>query len=255
MTTPGGTGPDGAWVIGTIGGAQTLDEAAVYAATTGGVRGSYQNAQTKLKELTDPIDQALEEFEDSQLEMGDRIDLLEGVQGYCSLFLDRNWQITGNKRITLPFNTQLGPNKGASSFGGHSIKFAGKGLWRADGHVSFMTPPSNWWGGSPVNLQAWIKVYSTVGTGAGGAAGGAYTEKQYDSTVTMIGPETIAFSHTFVIPNDDAFAVCVQVSQPKSQTIGLYGGTLRSALSVNKWDNGTTNAVVSPTVPDGGTLT
>lgn len=251
MTSPGGLAPDGAWVVGGRYG-QDITEASAKAAIRGQSVGGYEDAQATLKALSDDLDGNINGVRDGQLDLSDRIDLLEGVQGYCNLFLSKNWQISGNgTRITLPFDTQLGPNKGANPWNGQGIRLLTKGLWRADAHVSFMPPAPSWLTGvSSVTVQAWIKVVST----AGGANSGAFTEAEYDAAITSVSPETISFSHTFVVPSDDAYAVCVQVAQPQSGLIGLYGGTVRSALSVNKWDNGTSNAVVAPVVDNGGTL-
>lgn len=193
----------------------------------------------------------VDNFHDEQLDLNNRVEYLEGVAGFGVLFLGQNWNISGQKRITLPFNTQLGPEKAVAPVGGNSWKFLTKGLWRVGCHVSFMPPSTTWWQGSTVvNIAVYIKAYLiTSGTSAP-----AYTEKRYDIAVTSVGPETAAFPHTFVVPEDGLYAVCVQVEHPKAATIGMYGGTLRSALTVNKWDNRTTNNVVLPTVPDGGTL-
>lgn len=67
------------------------------------------------------------------------------------------------------------------------------------------------------------------------------------------GDETCSFSNTFVIPDDDAYFVTVELIHRNTRQ-NVFGGTLRSALSVNKWDFRIDNAVVAPTVPDGGTL-
>lgn len=256
MTAPGAPMPDGAYVVGDGKGyGQGQDkgdgtEAHVRNQMRGGPLGGYENAQNTLKIVSDDIDGKIGQAVDKQVELSDRLELLEGVQGYCSTYLGLNWNITGQKRITLPFNTQLGPRKGVDLVGGNAVKLLSKGLWRADAHVSFMPPAPSWLGNATVNIEVYIKVY-VLSSGVNGAA---YSETRYDIAVNSVGPETAAFSKTFVIPSDGLYGVCVQVYQPKAQLIGLYGGTLRSALSVNKWDNGTINNVIADNVGNGGTL-
>jgi hypothetical protein len=249
MTTPGGVAPDGAWVLGSDYGKSITEESAT-ATMRGNKLSGYESTQVQLKARDEAVDLIAGQVRDSQIALEGRVDLLEGVQGYCSMYLGNNWNITGNKRITLPFNTQLGPRKGVELVTGNSLQLLSKGLWRCDAHVSFMPPSPTWLGSSTVNIEVYIKVYAL----SSGVTGSAYSETRYDIAVNSVGPETAAFSKTFVIPTDNLYGVCVQVYQPKSTLIGLYGGTLRSALSVNKWDNGTINGAPLDTVIDGGTL-
>lgn len=246
MTSPDGASPDGSLALGLFAAAQALTAEDALAAATGGALGGFEDAQESWWGHEDDVAQQLSDFHDSQLDMLDRLDLLEGVSGYCNLFMGKNWRVKGGSRVTLPFDTQLGPAKGATPEAG-GIRLGGKGLWRADCHVSFYPAPSNWFtGAGAVSLQVFLQV-STL-------AGVRYTEHEFDIVITQHGAETAAFSHTFVIPTDDAYRVIVQVQHPKDWH-WVYGGTLRSSLSVNKWDNGTSNAVVLPTAPDGGELT
>ncbi|MGY2060374.1 hypothetical protein ACW9HQ_36390, partial [Nocardia gipuzkoensis] len=181
---------------------------------------------------------------DGQADLGSRLDLLESVSGYQSLFMGKSWDVVGGKWVTLPFDEQLGPNKDADKFL-NGIRFKSKGLWRSDAHVTFAPAPPAW-GGNAVPAQVLVEV-KQVGDLK------TYTAHEYDIVITQLGAETAAFSHTFVIPEDDQFFVTVSVYHPKSSAT-VYGGTLRSALSVNRWDLGTNNAVVKPTVPNGGSL-
>lgn len=250
MTYPVGPPPDGAYVVGDPMG-QGMTEAQVMAAVTGGTKTSFGNAQNTLKARFDEIDAVIGSVQDSQLSLGGRLDLLEGVQGYCSMFLGKNWRVGGNRRITLPFETQLGPNKGAYPLSGKGIQLGTKGLWRVDAHLSYVAPPTWFVFANTVIVQTWIKVFP-LSTGMEGAS---YTERCYNAVIGSAGPESVNFSHTFVVPTDNAYGVVIQVSQPSTDLFNVQGGTVLSGLSVNKWDSGVSNAVVADTVPDGGSLT
>lgn len=58
-----------------------------------------------------------EAFHDGQLQINNRIDLLDGLRGYCSAYQSLNISSagsTGDARVRrLPFDKQIGPNKGA----------------------------------------------------------------------------------------------------------------------------------------------
>ncbi|MDM7488699.1 hypothetical protein QT969_10390 [Rhodococcus sp. CSLK01-03] len=246
MTAPSGEQPAGSLAPGLFAERQAMTQNQAIAESTGGRLGGYEGAQQELKAVIDPIKQVVGDLQDGQLELNDRLDLLEAVNGYCALYMGMNWAVAGGHRVTLPFDSQLGPRKGADPFQ-NGILLASKGLWRADALVSFYPPPANWFSGaSSVSIQVYLSVVAATG-------GATYTEHEYNMVVTSLGAETAAFSHTFVIPADGAYFVRVQVNHPKDSA-SVYGGTVRSALTANKWDNSAENAVVAPTVPDGGTL-
>ena len=54
-------------------------------------------------------------FEDGQSALVDRLDLLDGVRGYCQAYMSRNvngeWGVNNTRQ--LPFDAPLGPSKGA----------------------------------------------------------------------------------------------------------------------------------------------
>ena len=118
------------------------------------------------------------------------------------MFLSKNWNVRGGgAAVTLPFDSQLGPSK-AVSLTGTGLKLSKSGLWRADGHVTFYAAPSSW-GSTVVTAAATIAVVRSSDKST-------YTAKQYDMVLTTYGPETSAFSHTFVVPDPDAFEVVVK---------------------------------------------
>ncbi|WP_032380947.1 hypothetical protein [Rhodococcoides fascians] len=243
MTTPYGPPPDSALVFGGRYN-QDITEESARNMMTGQAGTLYTDAGNSWIGVKDDVAGLAGEVKDGQLELTERVDLIESVSGYCSTFMSRNWTVAGNTRVTLPFDTQLGPNKGATPFQG-GILMDSKGLWRCDAHVSFY-PPTSGWGTTTVSAAVFVSVYY-IGTGT------VYTEREFDIVISPQGAETAAFSDTFVIPTDNTFAVRVQVRHGKTSA-NIYGGTLRSALSVNRWDTGTANALVLDTAPDGGTL-
>ncbi|GAB4584393.1 hypothetical protein [Nocardia sp. IFM 10818] len=247
MTAPNGFVPDGAYVVTSKYG-QDINKDAVMGMVTGGARTKYNAAAGQWGGEFDKLAALAEKVKDGQREMKDRLDLLEGVSGYMSLFMGNNWKITGRKDCLLPFDQQLGPAKGVEMYQG-GVKFLSKGLWRADTHVTWGQAPSGWFSGGPVNATVTLAVYRITG-----GEKVLYTAHAFDLVITTQGPETAAFSHTFVIPADNAYSAEVAVYHQKDDTATIFGGTLRSSFSVNRWDVGTENAVVKPTVPDGGTL-
>ncbi|MEV0759510.1 hypothetical protein [Nocardia sp. NPDC050435] len=244
MTYPGGSPTDGAWVIGSKYGSDITKESAM-TTITGGTLGPAKSAQNTLKAVDKAFNDRLDQFRDAQLDLTDRLDLLESVSGYCSLFLSKNWNLRGNGEFRLlPFDTQLGPRKG-TSLAASGIKLGGKGLWRCDAHLTWYPAPSGW---GQVNTPAAARVTVVYADTLS-----IYTERRYDMVITPYGAETASFSHTFVIPDDEKFIVRLEAGHTRDWHM-LYGGTVRSALSVNKWDTGTVNNVNLPTAPDGGNL-
>ncbi|MGY1896208.1 hypothetical protein [Nocardia gipuzkoensis] len=210
----------------------------------GTVLPGWQDAQGGIRTIHDEFTDRLNQFHDAQLDMLDRLDLLEGVVGYCSLWMSKNWQLAGGGFRRLPFDSQLGPRKG-TELAQDGIKLLSKGLWRIDAHVTWYAAPSGWGQSNTPAATKIVVIYADTGT--------VYSEKEHDGVITPYGAETSAFSHTLVIPDDGAFIVQVHAGHPKDFH-SVYGGTVHSALSVNKWDSGTSNNVLAPTVPNGGTL-
>ncbi|WP_306358707.1 MULTISPECIES: hypothetical protein [unclassified Nocardia] len=247
MTSPNGATPEGAYTSGgpdSIARARRWNQATALAAMTGGILGSWGRGQDSVREVNDEFTRRIDDTRDAQLDLIDRIDLLEGVTGYCSLFLSKNWNVKGEGWRLLPFDTQLGPRKGADPVQS-GILLAGKGLWRADAHVTWHQAPSGW---GNTNTPASVRI-----TVAYADTGQIYSEKRFSGVVTRYGPETLAFPHTFVIPQDGTFVVQAWAYHGRDWH-WLYGGTVRSALSVNRWSTGTENAHNAPEVPDGGVL-
>lgn len=247
MTTPGQNAPDGAWQFGDRMGQEyagmTREE--LIAMMTGQARSDMNTAVGGWNGMTADVDDLAAQVQDVQLGLGDRVDLLDGVRGHFSTYLGSNWRVGGNADKQLPFDSPLGPPKGAELYNGVGIKLLEKGLWQANVHVSFQVQ-SGWFTGA-----ALASVFLTVRPTANPT--GIFTRRQYSLVVGRAGDETANFSNIFVIPDDNAYFVTVELNHKNTwQTV--FGGTVRSGLSVTKWDFRIDNAVVAPTVPDGGTL-
>lgn len=243
MTTPNGdinTGVSYVWGEG-HGYGQDIDQAAAWAAMRGDTLTGYTDAQDSWKGLVSDLADIADQVRDSQLDLTDRMDLLEGVQGYCNTYMSANWLVAQNQLLELPFDTQLGPSVNAEPSDG-GILLHTKGLWRADALVTADKMTS-----SNYRAQIYITVFDTLGDAV-------YSDTRFDIVLTPSGSETAAFSKTFVIPHDDRYLVKVRIEHNRTARLRVFGGTLRSAFSVNKWSSNTDHNVDIPDAPDGGEL-
>ncbi|APE10752.1 hypothetical protein BO226_17400 [Rhodococcus sp. 2G] len=236
MTTPHGSAPDGAWQFASgFGQGMTEDEALALA--TGGARGNLEQADEEWALVRGDLQALIDE----QDQFKERLDLLEGVYGYCNTFMSANWLVAQDHLLALPFDTQLGPNVGAVPYEG-GIRLQTRGLWRADTIVTCDKMTS-----SNFAAQVYITVLSV-------ATGAVYSETRFDIVLTPSGSESAAFSKTFVVPTDDDYVVKARIQHNRTARLRVFGGTLRSALSVNKWSTNTSNNVDIPEPADGGEL-
>lgn len=243
LTTPNGyPNPDVAYVWGSGSGyGQDITESSALALMRGQTLTGYEDAQDSWKHLESDVADLSDQIRDEQLDLNDRMDLLEGVTGYCNTFMSKSWSIASQTRLVLPFDTQLGPNIGAEPFD-NGIKLDTRGLWRADSLVTF--PQTS---GGEYSAGIYLTVHNHV-------LNTTYSESLYAVVVTDGGPATVAFSKTFVIPDDDTFMVTADVWQGTTVRVPVLGGTQWSALSVNKWSNNTDHNVDLPNPPEGGEL-
>lgn len=241
MTSPDGALPAGSLAPGLFAAAQAQTDDEAKAAAVGGALGGYEDAQESYWGFESDVADLVEQTRDEQLNLNDRVDLLEGVNGYCNLFMSANWNVIQNQLLSLPFDTQLGPNIGAVPYDG-GIRLLTKGLWRADTIITCDRMTS-----SNFTAQVYITVMSV-------SSGIIYSNTRYDVVLTPSGSESAAFSKTFVIATDDAYVVKVRIQHNRTARVKVFGGTLRSALSVNKWSNNTDNNVDIEDPPDGGDL-
>ena len=181
-----------------------------------------------------------EAFEDGQTALKNRLDLLDGVRGYCQAYMSRNvngeWG-TNNTR-QLPFDAPLGPSKGAhvdASKGG--IVMDESGLWT----ISLMCTArwtsytSSWLDTDSVRVT--LRVHRPDGS--------VYSQKvlQYLAGKSAVSP-TVSVP---VVVDEPGFYVTVEGYS--SRWRWWDGGTRYSALAVVKHDS----RLVNPgqeTVPD-----
>ena len=179
-------------------------------------------------------------FEDGQAALRDRLDLLDGVRGYCQAYMSRNvngeWG-TNNTRM-LPFDAPLGPSKGAhvdAAKGG--IVMDEEGLWT----ISLMCTArqtsytSSWLDTDSVRVT--LRVHRPDGS--------VYSQKllQYLAGKSAVSP-TVSVPVTVDQPG-----YYVTVEAWSSRWRWWDGGTRYSALAVVKHDD----RVINPgadTVPD-----
>ena len=179
-------------------------------------------------------------FDDGQAALVDRLDLLDGVRGYCQAYMSRNvngeWG-TNNTRM-LPFDVPLGPSRGAhvdAAKGGIVMDEAG--LWT----ISLMCTArqtsytSSWLDTDSVRVT--LRVHRPDGS--------VYSQKllQYLAGKSAVTP-TVSVPVTVDQPG-----YYVTVEAWSSRWRWWDGGTRYSALAVVKHDD----RVINPgadTVPD-----
>lgn len=172
-------------------------------------------------------------------EYSDRLDLLDQVSGFASMYLTKNWRVAGSgKLIALPFDGQVGPAKRCTPESG-DIRLE-KGTWTASALVEF----TGYTIGSGT-AAVYIQVDDPHGT--------QYTRKRLAFFLAAGNTQSAFLQNTFVTP-ESGYTVRVFVAHSGTWTT-VYGGTVRSMLTVNRWDIDVSNAVVDPDVPDGGDLT
>lgn len=240
MTSPDGALPAGSLAPGLFRAMQLQTAEEAKRAATGGALGGFEDAQESYWGFESELADLADQIRDEQLDLNGRVDLLEGVNGYCNLFMSANWLVAQNQLLSLPFDTQLGPNIGAIPHDG-GIRLLTKGLWRADTIVTCDRMSKTF------TAQVYLTVMSV-------SSGQVYSDTRYDIVITPSGAESAPFSKTFVIPTDDAYMVKARIQHNNTSRLRVFGGTLRSALSVNKWSNNTDNNVDIPVPADGGEL-
>ncbi|MDG3012134.1 hypothetical protein G4X40_18490 [Rhodococcus sp. D2-41] len=227
MTTPGGSAPDGAWVVGSRYG-QDITEASAKAAMKTPVLDSWGQAQNNFRAKQGEFRSKVAEMKDGQLTLNDRTDLLDNSSGYGCAVMGHSWQLPQNKAaVVVPFDRQVGPAKNAaidSSDQYHGqIRLTAGGLWRVDVMMSvayrayhdelryYYTLP----GGVPVFATHHIEeaIAPTYIVEVVDAAGGLITARAFEATTVVTswdsgpyGPlpperqQSSHFSHTFVLP-------------------------------------------------------
>ena len=254
MTAPEGFTPEGAYTPASLPSMQSLTEEKIRARLrkpvddamgkmAAGLRdGLVQGFADALRGVVRaPLFQDVADaFEDGQAALVGRLDLLDGVRGYCQAYMSRNvngeWG-TNNTRL-LPFDVPLGPSKGAhvdAAKGGIVMDEAG--LWT----ISLMCTArqtsytSSWLDTDSVRVT--LRVHRPDGS--------LYSQKllQYLAGKSAVTP-TVSVPVTVDQPG-----YYVTVEAYSSRWRWWDGGTRYSALAVVKHDD----RVINPgadTVPD-----
>lgn len=254
MTAPEGFTPEGAYTPASLPSMQSLTEEKIRARLRKPVDDAMGKMASGLRDglvqgfadafrgvVRAPLFQDVADaFEDGQAALRDRLDLLDGVRGYCQAYMSRNvngeWG-TNNTR-QLPFDAPLGPSKGAhvdAAKGGIVMDEAG--LWT----ISLMCTArqtsysSSWLDTDSVRVT--LRVHRPDGS--------VYSQKllQYLAGKAAVTP-TVSVPVTVDQPG-----FYITVEGYSSRWRWWDGGTRYSALAVVKHDD----RVINPgadTVPD-----
>lgn len=199
-------------------------------ALAGGVGGIFQ-----------PISDGMKPIRDAQLDLQNRTDLLEGVQGYAHAYMTKNinaqWSLGDNWR-TMPFDGQVGPSVGATVRSDGRVEMGSEGLWliyaKTHGRATGFT------GGGGVTMR--VNVYRPNGSVYSSAyvRGTSLVDAVAYGNVSLVG----------VVPAViDEPGCYVQVDTWTAAWRWWDGGTQLSSLSVVKQSSNTENKG-SQTVPD-----
>lgn len=185
-----------------------------------------------------PVTSRLDVVEGDQLDHAERLDLLDGVRGYCAAYQTVNINLrtgTNNRRV-LPFTSQIGPAKGAEVYAPMSgIRFLEPGLWTihvlAHARNTLATPGF----GVPDTSEILIRVMDS-----GVMREAVVTAYTYSSAASLTA------SIPMVITSAGA---TVQVEAWSSRWRWINGGTKYSRLAVVKHDSRVEH-IGQETVPD-----
>lgn len=249
MTTPDGYVPEGAGTVSDVQDLQNLNEAAIkkqLQQPAVDLFGKFKNHQLNLLAGVvnffgasmvsnwTPVSSSNVSLVGGQILLNDRVQLLDGVRGFCmayqSLNINAAWGNGGTRR--LPFNRQYGPAKGAEIHG-DGIRLNEAGAWR---------------------LDAMVRARGTAFTGADGALmdiiverpdGTEFLRSRYDAWPGT-GTESIYGGRPLVV-DEPGFKVRVEVWSGRWRW--WDGGDMFTFLSAVKYDNRATNSGQN-TVPD-----
>lgn len=187
-----------------------------------------------------------EEFQpvyDGQLELVNRLDLLDGVRGYCSAYQSLNinaaLSLGNNRRRDLPFGSPYGPSRGAhvdAAKGG--IVFDEPGLWTV--HCMIHARKTDFVAGGfgePDAAAMYVRIHQPNGVIDTETIVDAYSYNSSDSITATL---------PFVIPEPGYY---VTIGCWTSRWRWWDGGTRYTRLSVVKSDNRAIEPG-APTVPD-----
>ena len=203
-------------------------------ALMGGIGGIFQ-----------PISDGMKPIRDAQLDLQNRTDLLEGVQGYAHAYMTRNvnaqWSF-GNNWRTMPFDGQVGPSVGATVRSDGRVEMGSEGLWliyaKTHGRSTGFT------GGGGVTMR--VNVYRPDGSAYSSAYVRGTSLADAGAIVSTYGNVSLVAVVPVVIDEPGCY---VRVDTWTAAWRWWDGGTQLSSLSVVKQSSSTENKG-SQTVPD-----
>ena len=203
-------------------------------ALTGGLGGIFQ-----------PISDGMKPIRDAQLDLQNRTDLLEGVQGYAHAYMTKNvnaqWNL-GNNWRTMPFDGQVGPAVGATVRGDGRISMDSVGLWliyaKTHGRATGFT------GGGGVTMR--VNVYRPDGSAYSSAYVRGTSLVDAGAITSTYGNISLVGVVPVVIDEPGCY---VRVDTWTAAWRWWDGGTQLSSLSVVKQSSNTENKG-DQTVPD-----
>lgn len=256
MTSPDKRVPNGAYVASTVGQAQSVTMDAYKRKTAAETAASMLGARQQLSgawlpNIIQEIGQAMsgtpsegyEPIRDGQLDLVGRLDLLDGVRGYCSAYQSLNintaLSLGNSRRRELPFGSPYGPAKLAhvdATKGG--IVFEEAGLWTVHCLIHARQTAFAAGGfGEPDASAMFVRIHKPDGTIDSETVVDAHTSNSTDSITATL---------PFVIPEPDYY---VTIGCWSSRWRWWDGGTRYTRLSVVMSDNRPTNPGAE-TVPD-----
>ena len=195
-------------------------------ALTGGLGGIFQ-----------PISDGMKPIRDAQLDLQNRTDLLEGVQGYAHAYMTRNvnaqWSF-GNNWRTMPFDGQVGPSVGATVRSDGRVEMGSEGLWliyaKTHGRSTGFT------GGGGVTMR--VNVYRPDGSAYSSAYVRGTSLVDAGAIVSTYGNVSLVAVVPVVIDEPGCY---VRVDTWTAAWRWWDGGTQLSSLSVVKQSSNTEN--------------
>lgn len=243
--------PEGAYTAATVGSLQGQTVETWKEKTRREVLGPFKAARGNVFEnwiesigraLAGDVTPGFEPIYDGQLALANRVDLLDGVRGYCSAYQSLNinaaWSFGDNRRRDLPFDAPYGPAKGAHvDAAKKGIVFDETGLWTVHCLIHARDTAYTSGPGESDAAAMFVRIHKPDGTLDTEAVVDAHTNKSVDSITATL---------PFLIPEPGYY---VTIGCWTSRWRWWDGGTRYTRLSVVMNDNRTINPGAE-TVPD-----
>lgn len=186
-------------------------------------------------------------FQDGQLALNERLELLDEVSGFAVAYCGENYmQGGGSKFYTVRFNKRIGPQKNATVNGDGTITLA-KGTWSINCLVTVDTNIGN-----PTGFLRVEVLYPPGDPRINSSNGGVYSMKEVQQNIEGGKWSSYQCFHP-VVADKPGFKVRARFRYAPAQlrkTL-IRGGTYLSHLSVDRKDLSAEKAVVDEDVPTG----